>query len=116
MENNGRLTNLDYLNMISDGDATFKRELIDTFINNTPKVLKEMEEGLEKRSYQNIGNLAHSMKPSFTLFGMENQREIVMKLEEYGRKGVNTDEIPDLIHNLRKLMEQAIKELKTETG
>ncbi len=108
-----RITSLSYLNSISDGDPSFQKDIIQTFIDNTPSILDQMNRFLKEKEWKKAGDLAHALKPSFTLLGMEEKKEIVMKIENYGKEGKNLKEIPELMIRLQDTISIAIKELKT---
>jgi HPt (histidine-containing phosphotransfer) domain-containing protein len=109
-----RLIDLSYLEIISDGDPTFKKEIIETFIRNAPLQMKDMTEAAENEKWKIAGDIAHSMKPSFTLLGMENKKEIVLGIEHAGRNNDNVQNLPGLIKKLNELINHVIIELQEE--
>lgn len=109
-----RITDLTYLNTISEDDSDFRKDMIETFLTGTPGYLSEMKSSLENKDWKKIGDIAHSIKPSFTLMGMIEKNEIVLKIEQYGRSGQNISQIPGLIQELDQIVNKAIGELQSE--
>jgi HPt (histidine-containing phosphotransfer) domain-containing protein len=108
---NDKIIDLTYLDSISEEDLEFKKDMIETFLANTPVYLSEMKTSLAQKDWKKIGNIAHSIKPSFTLMGMNENKEALLKIEEYGRNLKNTKKIPDLIQELEIIINRAITEL-----
>lgn len=81
---------LAYLRSISDNNHEFLREMIDTFVQSMPPVLKEMQQSLQEQDWRKLSRLAHQIKPSFSLLGMEALRKTVFYIEQ------NADQKTDL--------------------
>lgn len=111
---NDKIIDLTYLDSICDDDIEFKKDMIETFLTNTPVYMAEMRSSLQHEDWNKIGDIAHSIKPSFTLMGMNNNKEALLKIETYGKTNKNTTNLPDLIRELEIIINQAIIELKKE--
>lgn len=111
---NDRIIDLTYLNSISEDDSDFKKDMIETFVSGTPGYLSEMKSSLEQKDWKKIGDIAHSIKPSFTLMGMNEKKEVILKIEQFGRGEQNIAQLPDLILELEEIINQAIGELQNE--
>src|SRR3546814_15391168 len=81
---------LAYLRSISDNNHEFLREMIDTFVQSMPPVLKEMQQSLQDQDWRKLSRLAHQIKPSFRLLGIEALRKTVFYIEQ------NADQKTDL--------------------
>lgn len=111
---NDKIIDLTYLDSISEDDLEFKKDMIETFLANTPVYIADMKSSLENKDWKKIGDIAHSIKPSFTLMGMNEKKEVLLKIENYGRSQQSITKIPELIHELDGIVNQAIMELKNE--
>ncbi len=111
---NEKIIDLTYLDSISEDDLEFRKDMIETFLSNTPAYVADMKLSLERKDWKKIGDIAHTIKPSFTLMGMNPQKEVLLMIEKYGRGNQNTTILPDLIHKLERIINQAIMELKNE--
>ena len=74
--------NLNYLKNMSGDNPEFVREMVETFINSIPKLLRDMEEALSNADLVKVGKIAHQIKPSLTLMGIPQLKESAVQLEE----------------------------------
>jgi len=109
-----KIIDLTYLESISEDDNEFKKDMIETFLTNTPSYLAEMKACIKTKDWKRIGDIAHSIKPSFSLMGMNNNKDLLLNIENSGRNLKNTRVIPDLIDQLETLIEKAALELRIE--
>ncbi len=109
-----KITDLSYLERISDGDQDFKIDMIDTFLDTSSTYIFEMKASLEINNWKKIGDIAHSLKPSFTLMGMDENKKLIQEIEFAGRKADNIQLIPVLIDQLEKIISKAHQELLIE--
>lgn len=110
---NAKITNLSYLSGVCHGDKDFMRDMIETFITNTPISLDEMKTAAAEQDWETVGRTAHKIKPSISFMGLEALKPVVKNIEHYGKEGENTDKIPELLETLNKLCYQSFDELKT---
>jgi len=73
---------LTYLRSASDNNEEFLREMIQTFVQTIPSVLKEMEACLSNNNWERLSRLAHQIKPTFSLMGIESMRKTVFYIEQ----------------------------------
>jgi PAS domain S-box-containing protein len=105
---------LSYLVELSGGDKVFIGEMLQTFLGETSEILdnlKEVENGDDhERTYQ----IAHKLKSSLKMIGMERAAELCLQIEEKAR-AEKADEIQR--SNIKELMacvEQTIPALEEE--
>jgi CheY-like chemotaxis protein len=106
--------NLEYLRSVSGNNEEFIREMITTFTQTIPPILKEIEEATDQLDWSRVSKLSHKIKPSFTLMGMSALRNTVATIEEYGREKTNLKELPGMIHQFIRTCEEALPELSSE--
>jgi len=109
-----KITNLDYLRTFSGGDAKFIREMIDTFLAQTPKDLAAINQALSKKDWAGIGSTAHSLKTSTRFMGMAKTSEMLKTVELSGKEKKKLNSIPQLIKQIETSCQKAYKELKAE--
>jgi CheY-like chemotaxis protein len=111
-----RKTNFDlaYLRNISDNNQDFLQEMIQTFVESIPPVLKEMQEALADQSWKKLSRLAHQIKPSFTLLGMEVLRKTVFFIEENADQKTNLVELVSMTQLFIEDCKKVIADLKKE--
>ena len=106
------ITDLTYLTSICDGDKTFMRDMVETFLQNTPPTINEMQKWINKAEWSKVGSLAHKIKPSITFMGIESLKPLIKNIEEYGKENYKTDLIPTMVDELSEKCQMAYKELR----
>lgn len=61
--------NLEYIYELADGDGSFVKEIIDTFLSTTPKNLIKLEEAIAHRKAADVVFFAHKLKGTFNFIG-----------------------------------------------
>ena len=108
--------NLSYLKSISDGNKEFLKDIISTFIKQTPALLSEMNEATTNSDWQLLGDLAHKIKPNLTLLGITQLSTLVLSIEADGRAKEVIDTLPSRATQLIETCNLAIKELELALG
>ena len=112
--NTEQITDLTYLNSVCGDDPEFKKEMIETFLKNTPPLIKEMRDNLKMAEWKIIGDLAHKMKPSFTFMGIHSAKDLILEIEKKGRHQMDTSKIPGMVLKLNSICEKALAELEND--
>lgn len=60
---------LDYLLGISGGNDQFLSEIVDIFLDRVPDAMQNMRSCSDKRDWQELYRIAHTIKPSYVMFG-----------------------------------------------
>ncbi len=112
----GKKVNFDlgYLHSVSDNNHEFIQEMIRTFVQSIPPVLKEMDASLSQKDWEKLSRLAHQIKPSFTLLGIDALRKTIFYIEENAHQKTN---LSALIHATNEFIQDCAKviiELKRE--
>ncbi|HKC67400.1 MAG TPA: Hpt domain-containing protein [Bacteroidia bacterium] len=66
-----KVTNLDYLNEISKGDADFIKEMISIFLTETPDEIKQLQKAITETDFQKIRAISHHMKSTIPFVGLD---------------------------------------------
>lgn len=107
------IINIDVLYDLAGGDPLIINELMDLYLEQTPKFLKSLLQEHEDGNFYEMSQIAHKIKPTYSYVGMDHATELAESLEEAGvNDPVNKGKIDDLITKLKKLTEQSIEELK----
>jgi CheY-like chemotaxis protein len=107
-----RLTDLSYLKDISGNDTSFMFEMIETFVEKTPKMLHDMELASSAKNWNDLGSLAHKLKPSVTFMGINSLKELVKEIEDKSRSNTQTSTLPGLVSKFSPTCKDAIAELE----
>ena len=106
------VTDLTYLSNVCGGDKVFIREMIETFIQNTPPAINEMQKWINQKDWNKVGDIAHKLKPSITFMGIESIKQTIKDIENYGKENINTEQIPKLVGYFSEKCQTAYKELQ----
>ena len=72
---------LSYLKQIADGNDAFIVEMIEMFLNKTPQALEEMNTYFQEQNWQELRQIAHRIKPSFTYIGLPDIQKTLAEIE-----------------------------------
>ena len=111
---NERLTNLDFLHEISDGNMDFFKEFIQTFLDNAPESLDGMKQGLDNQDWDTVKKTAHKIRPSFNYLGLKDLEQIATQVEKNAAEGTNLNQMPEMIEKIISTCNQAIDELQND--
>ncbi len=94
-ENSGQESalNLSYLQDISGGDADFMIEMIDIFLDQTPKYFAHLSEALADKNWPLVAETAHKIKPTLAFMGADAESAEMQFIEKSARVLVNLDEL-----------------------
>ncbi len=108
------IVDLSYLKDISDNDEEFVKEMIQSFMENSPLMITQIKKAADNLDWEEVGKIAHKIKPSIVFMGINSIKDVVETIESNGLKNKNTDKIPSLIEKLEAACIQANEELKKE--
>lgn len=105
---------LAYLRTISDNNVDFLQEMIQTFVQSIPPILKDMQQALTDKNWKKLSRLAHQIKPSFSLMGMEALRKTVFFIEENADQKTNLPQLFSTTKSFIQDCKKVIADLKKE--
>lgn len=105
------LFDFSYLQTVSGNNEEFIREMIQTFIQTIPPILSEMSASVGSGDWVKLSRLAHQIKPSLSLMGMNELRTRLSHIEEYGKTKTNLDALPSLTNRFVLQCEEIIPQL-----
>jgi len=83
-------------------------ELLDIFSEDFAGKRKSLGEAVTQEDYEQVRNIAHSLKGASGNISAKNLREIFMKVEDMGKRGE--------FQNIEQLMSEADKEFEMLSG
>ena len=111
-----RVTDLSYLREIAMGDDAIVIETAETFIEDIPSALADIQEYYEAEDWQKLQKLAHKIKPNFTYMGMDEARELIVDIEQQAKSEEVSSGLNEDIEKFVELCEQALDELQLKIG
>ena len=101
-------TIFDELKQMSGAD--FINELIDTFLEDSPKLIEEMEAALRGNNVDTFRRAAHSLKSNAATFGANELSTLAKELEMLGKEN-KINETGDKLRALEEAYESVRREL-----
>jgi len=91
--------------------ADFINELIDTFLEDAPKIIDELRSALKTGNTDSFRRAAHSLKSNAATFGASQLAALAKELEMLGKEN-KLNETGDRLRALEEAYESASLELK----
>jgi PAS domain S-box-containing protein len=73
---------LSYLFELSGDDPFFVRDMIETFLKETPEALRRTNEYFRKKDWEPLYRQVHSLKPNLMMLGMKAQESMAAEVEK----------------------------------
>jgi len=83
--------NREYLSMVAGGDESFERELIESYLHESPEVLSQLNNSVQAGDSEAAARAAHALKGSSRAIGADGVGEVCEILEHQARDGHLTD-------------------------
>ena len=80
--------NLTGLKEMAQGNDDFVKNMINVFLEHTPPILEEINQSFKKGDLKKVGELAHQIKPSVDLMGIESLYNVIREVEKKGKDNV----------------------------
>lgn len=107
--------NLDYLRRHTKGNPEMMREMINSYLQETPKLIHVMKQSIDNMDWETLGEAAHSIIPSFSIMGInKDYEEMAKKIKEHAFKKEKSASINSLFLKIEEACHRAIRELKDE--
>lgn len=106
--------NLNYLKNRTKSNPILMMEMISLYLEQTPTTVDAMRQSLKDQDWDLLQSAVHKMIPSFSIMGISNQFEIMVKKIQELILSKQIMEIPDLILELENVCIQSCLELQEE--
>ncbi|MFN4082189.1 MAG: Hpt domain-containing protein [Bacteroidia bacterium] len=106
-----KVLDLTYLNEISGGDVGFVKEMLQLFVNTTALEANQFNEFVASQNWQAAGSLAHKLKAPIQMLGANELFDLVRNIEQWGKEGINTQNIPIAVTRVKELIDTLTNEI-----
>ncbi len=106
--------NLDYMDMMSDGDDSMKQIMLEMLLEELPQEVKKMTELLQHKDWETLSSVSHKMKSTLAFVGNEEMTDANQQIEILAKSEPSSGSLEDLVIVLEKLYPMAIEELQQE--
>lgn len=73
---------LTFLNEISGGDQDFIKDVLNTFLEEMPKDIEQMNQAILQQDNKMIGRMAHKTKSTLQTLGLHDLKKLALTIEQ----------------------------------
>jgi CheY-like chemotaxis protein/HPt (histidine-containing phosphotransfer) domain-containing protein len=114
MEEVYKYIDLGYMELMSDGDIEMKATMLSLLFEDPVLEMDKMAVLAEEGDWDELKKVSHKMKSTLSFVGNEQLTALNKDIEQSALSKENTEEIPNLIAQLKELFSKALVELKRE--
>ena len=107
------MTDLKYLQQMTGNDSTRMKEMIELFLNQLAEIRLDIRTLLERKNWGELSRLAHKIKSSSLVMGIEQMVKDMKELELLAKAGKNIEKYPDYIVRFMSMSDSVEMELRT---
>lgn len=112
--NTYQFINLDYLELMSDGDDSMKKVLLEMLIEELPDEIVKMRSLQEAANWDDLCSASHKMKSTLSYVGNEIMTESNKVIEHSTKDSTDLENISSLMDTLETNLDRVMAELKIE--
>jgi HPt (histidine-containing phosphotransfer) domain-containing protein len=105
------ITNLSYLEGMTEGDSGLITEMIGIFSTQVTEFSTLMHNYLEQKNWQELSKLVHKAKSSVAIMGMTELTEKLRKFEKLTMEEKEVHTYPDYVNSFTTASRDAVTEL-----
>jgi len=106
--------NLDYLNMMADGDSEMKKVMLGMLFDEMPGELEKLQANCAEGNWKDLSAVAHKMKSTLSFVGNKEMTTANDTLEHKTKTGEDSETYPDLVNVLITMWPKVQVELQKE--
>ncbi len=103
---------LDYLQKMSGNNQKFIDEMLAAILRSLPKSIEEINSFTEAKNWESLASAVHKLKPSLTLMGLHEAKELALVLEDLAKHKKNIATIKGYSTDLCERLNRAMQELQ----
>ena len=100
-----------FLKQFAGNNPEKMQKYVGMFLENGPRLLKNIQEALEEKDYASLKIAAHSMKPQLSYMGVKEDVSNIFLIEQTAGEPAHFDRLPKLVHHLQRVCAKAFEEL-----
>lgn len=106
------VTDMQFLKQFTSGNEEKMHKYIGMFLENGPRLLANVKNGLETKDFPSIKIAAHSLKPQLSYMGVKEDVSHIFLIEQTAGEAAHFEKLPTLVANLERVCEKAFAELR----
>jgi len=109
-----RVTNLEYLKTMADGNEDTLNLYLNTIVENTPNELIVLKEQYENKNWEELRKIAHKMKSTIAYLGIDAIKAEIQQIENDAHDKKNLDLLGELIDKVDNYTKIGLEEIKAD--
>jgi CheY-like chemotaxis protein/nitrogen-specific signal transduction histidine kinase/HPt (histidine-containing phosphotransfer) domain-containing protein len=106
-----KVINLQYVDEIAGGDASFKKDIIREFVNQVPAKINTLEKAIAANNFSSIRGIAHEMKTTVHFLGLSVLiGQSLQKIEDMASAQQSIGVIQQMFECIKSVCLQAVRE------
>jgi len=110
---NYKYINLEYLDLMSDGDMEMKKVMIDMLLEEVPVEIEKLSQMEQASDWNQLKEVSHKLKSTLAFIGNPTMTTSNERVEEIAKTVSGLDELPALINTLMETYPHALEELRS---
>lgn len=106
--------NLEYMEMMSDGDDSMKKIMLEMLLDELPQEINKLESLCQEGNWKEVGAISHKLKSTLAFVGNDEMTDANKNIEQLAKENEGSKQIPDLVQKLKVLFPNTISELAVE--
>jgi len=106
-----QVTDMQFLQQFTGGNKEKMGKYIGMFLDNAPRLLKQIDDSFAVKDFNNVKIAAHSLKPQLSYMGVKEEISHIFLIEQTASEAGHSDRLPPLITNLNRVCVKAFEEL-----
>jgi len=107
-----QLYDLSILKKISNDEA-FITKMLQIFITTTPDLIKDIKYNFKTKNFENLQNVAHSIKPSIDNLAILSIKKEIRELENYENPEKDFAKYTKLVKKVCAVLQEVVREIKS---
>lgn len=113
-ENGYSFINLEYMEMMADGDKDMKQVMLEMLITELPEELDKMVALCEAASWEELGSVSHKMKSTLAFVGNDQMTNANKDIETMAKDKSDPAGITERVKIMTEYCPKVLEELKQE--
>lgn len=105
---------LSYLNQVFHGNEVMIQEIVRLFLEQAPRYGMDMLSCVEESRWGDLHPIAHRMKSSVNMLGMQSLIPVVLAIEEKSKFNRDEAALPELVQSLNTQLKVVCTSLQTD--
>ncbi len=103
---------MQFLKQFTGGNQEKMDKYKSMFLENGPRLLNNIDDGLKNNDYGVIKIAAHSMKPQLSYMGVKEEVSHIFLIEQTAGEQAHFERLPAMVEQLKRVCAKAFEELR----